>query len=104
MNAMSEHSRHTIAYTSHVISENGYLTDVQCRQAINAAMRDQLTMWQYLKVKPTPEMINDFPEILKAVMLETNQKGLSGEEAVDHLCYQLADIYGTIIKRALGIA
>lgn len=104
MKQILEHSRHTMAYTSHVFSENSYLTDVQCKKAINAAMRDQLTIWQYMKVKPTPEMINDFPEILKAVMLETNQKGLFGEEAVDHLCYQLADIYGTIIKRALGIA
>ncbi len=61
-------------------------------------------MWQYLTVKPTPEMINDFRRVLEAVILDGRQQGLSGEEAVYHLCYQLADICGTIIQRALGIA
>jgi hypothetical protein len=79
------------------------LSSADSRRLINAVIRDELTTWQYLKVKIPPAMQNDLPTILARIVGEAHDNTKTDDEFFYYVLDQLKKLYVPMFKSALGI-
>ena len=79
------------------------LNSSDSRRLIKVVIRDELTTWQYRKVKIPPEMQNDLPSILAGIVGEAHDRTKTDDEFFYYIFDQLKKLYVPMFKKALGI-
>jgi hypothetical protein len=77
------------------------LASADSRRLIIAVIRDELTTWQYLRVKVPPGMQNDLPSVLDGIVGEAYNRTKTYDEFFYYVRDQLKEHYVPMIKRAL---